>query len=244
MSFRFCGGPLDLDQRLACGRELIELGERTGQEIFIGVGCQQLWWCYRELGDRAATEHWHAAAAQRVRWPDLEQLSQVACFAMLDGDLDRAERTLEEMDRIERGRDQYVSSKPSIIAAMRGWLPDPDRLRTRIESAPHDRWFLEALLARVLARTGRTAESRDLLDAARARAYAPRYAPLWWMTAISCLADAAAAASTSSAPATSLSCSSRSPAHGSMRASRCGTPSTGSAPSPSSPPMTLQRHSE
>ena len=76
MSFRFCGGPLDLDQKLACGRELLELGERTGQDIFTTVGCQQLSWCYCELGDRAAMEQWHDAAALRVRWPDLEQLNR------------------------------------------------------------------------------------------------------------------------------------------------------------------------
>ena len=76
MSFRFCGGPLDVDRKLACGRELIELGERTGQEIFTVVGYQQLWWCHRELGDRAAMAQWDAAAARRVRGPDLEQLSQ------------------------------------------------------------------------------------------------------------------------------------------------------------------------
>ena len=41
-------------QRIACGHELIELGDRTGQDVFSIVGCQQLWWCYCQLGDRAA----------------------------------------------------------------------------------------------------------------------------------------------------------------------------------------------
>ncbi len=30
---RFCGGPMEMDQRLACGQELLELGKRTGREF-------------------------------------------------------------------------------------------------------------------------------------------------------------------------------------------------------------------
>ena len=61
-----------------------------------------------------------------------------------------------------------------------------------VQSDPHDRWYHEALLAWVLARTGRPSEAQPLLDAARARAYEPRYARMPWTVAMSFLADAAA----------------------------------------------------
>ena len=192
MSFRFCGGPLDLDQKLDCGRELLDLGERTGQEIFTTVGCQHLSWCYCELGDRAAMNQWHDAAALRVRWPDLEQLNQVSQIQMLDGDLDGASNTVDDMERVEGSIKPYVEPKRFVIADLRGHLPDADQLRAALESDPHDAWQLEALLARSLARTGRLREAEALLEAARSRAYEPRYAPLPWTLAISCLAEAAA----------------------------------------------------
>ena len=88
LSYRFRGGPLELDERLACGNELVELGDRIGVEVFSYVGRQQLWWCYRELGDREQMDRWYAEAADRMRLPDLEQLSYAPSVALLDGDLD------------------------------------------------------------------------------------------------------------------------------------------------------------
>ena len=191
MSYRFCGGPFEADQRIRCGHELIELGERTGQEIFSLVGCEQLCWCHRELGDRAEMDRWRAAAAQIARGPDIEQLSQTAGAALLDGDLDRAQQITDDIARIEGERRSYTTGMRRLINNCRGRLTDRARLHARMDSHPSDRWLIEALLARTLARTRRTSDAVPLLDAARARSYVPRRSQTWTM-AMGCLADAAA----------------------------------------------------
>ena len=91
LSQRFRGGPLELDERLECGSELVELGDRLNVEVFSSVGRQQLWWCYRELGEREQADRWYAEAAERMPLPDLEQLSYPPSVALLDGDLRRAD---------------------------------------------------------------------------------------------------------------------------------------------------------
>jgi hypothetical protein len=63
LSYRLCGGPLDIEMRIACGTELIEIGDQTGLEVFTCVGRQQLWWCHRELGDRDEMDRWYESAA-------------------------------------------------------------------------------------------------------------------------------------------------------------------------------------
>jgi hypothetical protein len=97
LSFRFCGGPTQLEERMACGVELAELGDRIGSELFSYVGRQQLCWCYQELGDREQTARWFAAAAARMRVPDIEQLSQPPTEAILDGDLQLAEKLTDAL---------------------------------------------------------------------------------------------------------------------------------------------------
>ena len=82
LSYHFCGGPMDLEERLACGNELVELGDRLGVEVFSYVGCQQLWWCYRELGDRDADGPLVRRGGERMRLPDLEQLSYAPSVAL------------------------------------------------------------------------------------------------------------------------------------------------------------------
>ena len=89
-----------MEERLACGRELIELGDTTGLEVFACVGRQQMAYCYRELGDRDEMDRWCAAARARVHGPDTEQLSYAASIALLDGDLDRAERITTEIEQM------------------------------------------------------------------------------------------------------------------------------------------------
>ena len=91
LSQRFRGGPLELDERLECGSELVELGDRLNVEVFSSVGRQQLWWCYRELGEREQADHWYGEAAERMPLPDLEQLSYPPSVALLDGDLRHAD---------------------------------------------------------------------------------------------------------------------------------------------------------
>ena len=99
LSYRLCGGPLDIEQRIACGTELIGIGDQTGLEVFACVGRQQLWWCHRELGDRDEMDRWYQSAGQLVRGPDVEQLSHPPAVALMDGDLDRAEHLTKTVHR-------------------------------------------------------------------------------------------------------------------------------------------------
>ena len=191
LSYRWCGGPLEMDQRIACGHELIELGERTGQDVFSIVGSQQLWWCYCQLGDRAAMTRWGDAAGRLVRGPDLEQLSFASFVAYLDGDLDRADEITDEVARIEGAHPAYSASVRFIIQDIRGRLASPNALRAVIASRPARRAFLEPVIARALARTGNTDEAKRLLGEIRTRGYLLPTSPEWVVT-MSCLAEAAA----------------------------------------------------
>ena len=110
LSYRFCGGPLDLAERLACGTELVELGDRIGVELFSYIGCQQLWWCYRELGDRDQMDDWYAEATRRIRLPDVEQMSYAPSVALLDGDLPHVQRTT---DVLSEAWDETASAVPT-----------------------------------------------------------------------------------------------------------------------------------
>lgn len=190
MSYRWCGGPFEMDQRFAVGHELIELGERTGQDVFSMVGCQQLFWCHRQLGDRASMAKWDGAATRLVRGPDLEQLSQIVTVALLDGELDRADEVISEMARLEGANGIYSEGSRFVVDDVRGRLVGSDDLHAFIESRPRERSALEPFLARVLARTGQTEKATRLLDDIRARGYVPRTSNRW-TTAMSCLAEAA-----------------------------------------------------
>ena len=98
LSQRFSLETVEIDQRLACGQELIELGDRSGLGVLSCVGRQQLWWCDRELGDRDEMNRWYEAAEEWVHGPDIEQISQAATVALIDGDLERAERITDQID--------------------------------------------------------------------------------------------------------------------------------------------------
>ena len=95
--WRFCGGPFDMEQRLACGRELIDLGRTTGVDLFVAVGAEQLWWCHRELGELDEMHAWYEEAAGYLHAPDLEQRSQIASVALLRGDLRAVERQADAL---------------------------------------------------------------------------------------------------------------------------------------------------
>ncbi len=155
LSYRFRGGPLELDERLACGNELVELGDRLGVEVFSYVGCQQLWWCYRELGDREQMDRWYAEAASRMRLPDLEQHSYPPSVALLDGDLTRAEHTTKLLSDAwgeTRLGHLYAAGLRMAIEDNRGRLPDPGELERALASGTVYPEVLQAQLARSWAR--------------------------------------------------------------------------------------------
>ena len=179
LSQRFRGGPLELDERLECGSELVELGDRLNVEVFSSVGRQQLWWCYRELGEREQADHWYGEAAERMPLPDLEQLSYPPSVALLDGDLRRADHLTNVLSDahgdtpLGRG---YAAVLRMAIANHRGRLPDPGLLERMLAS---NIWFSElvkGLLGRSLARSGRLADARQLLDSARRDGFSAGYA--------------------------------------------------------------------
>ena len=181
MSFRFCGGPRDGEQRIACGHELIELGDRTGLGLLSAVGRQQLWWCHRELGHRDEMDRWTAAAADRIRWPDCEQSSQDVAVALLDGDLDRAERclrTLYDAARPVALTREYGDNARNGITATRGHRLPSSALEQMLSdvSSPIHVDVLTAVYAHQLACEGRTDLAAELLDQASRRAFVPRYA--------------------------------------------------------------------
>ena len=181
LPYRFCLDTVDIDQRLACGQELIELGDRTGLEVFACVGRQQLWWCYRELGDRDEMDRWYEAAAERVHGPDIEQLSHAAAVALMEGDLERAERITDEIEDVWHASilgHLYAEALRLGIAAYRGQMGYHDVLERQHTAgeAPFSPELIEPLLARGFARTGRTSQARDMLDRARRRGFPTMYA--------------------------------------------------------------------
>ena len=197
LSQRFRGGPLELDERLECGSELVELGDRLNVEVFSSVGRQQLWWCYRELGEREQADHWYAEAAERMPLPDLEQLSYPPSVALLDGDLRRADHLTNVLSDangdtpLGRG---YAAVLRMAIANHRGRLPDPEFLERMLAS---NIWFSElvkGLLGRSLARSGRLADARQLLDSARRDGFSAGYAARGGALSATCWAEVAAIA--------------------------------------------------
>lgn len=194
MTFRFCGGPLEMDERLACGHELLELGGSTGQTVFTLIGCQQLFWCHRERGDVEEMARWQNAAASRLHGPDLEQLSLEAAVAVLDGNLALATSLADGVEMIAdpvSATASYVAPLRRAIADLRGHLPDRGRLRRRIDDSTVYRAMLEAMLGRALARAGRSKQAQAMLDAAARGEFEPRYEPNTSTTAGSCWAETA-----------------------------------------------------
>ena len=84
-------GDLVVDRAIALypqHTELVELGDRLGVEVFSYVGFQQLWWCYRELGDRDQMDRWYAETAPADARPRRRAaLVPPLPLALLDGDL-------------------------------------------------------------------------------------------------------------------------------------------------------------
>jgi DNA-binding CsgD family transcriptional regulator len=191
MAYRWGGGPFAMGQRIACGHELIALGERTGQDVFSIVGCQQLAWCHRQLGDRAALTRWHAAAARLVRGPDLEQLSIDLSIAVLDGDLDRADQITADVVGVQGLDRVYADGCTICVDDTRGRLLGRKVVEDAIADAPVSRWHLEPFLARTLVRSGQADRAGRLLVESRARGYGPPASNRWTMV-MSCLAETAA----------------------------------------------------
>ena len=197
MSYRHCGGPLDSEQRIACGHELIELGERTGMEVLTSVGLQQLWWCHRQMGDREEMDAWTAAAAARVRGPDCEQRSHEVSVAMLDGDLERTERLLVHLADAARPVGYlatYVDPMREAIDDIRGRPVPADVLEHVLLTMP-DHPFRDALAAfwaRVLVRSGQPEPAAELLRSAGRRGFGPAYVGRAWTTEVCYWAEVAA----------------------------------------------------
>jgi pentatricopeptide repeat protein len=133
---------------------------------------------------------WADASARLVRGPDVEQLTFGFCVALLDGDLDRADEITDEIARIEGAHPNYSKALRFDLGNIRGRLTNPNVLRAIIASRPVERGFCEAVIARVLARTGRTDEACRLIGEIRARGYLPPTSARWAMT-MSCLSEAA-----------------------------------------------------
>jgi DNA-binding NarL/FixJ family response regulator len=191
MAYRWSGGALAMDQRIACGHELLELGERTGEDVFALVGCQQLAWCHSQLCDRDELVRWFAAADRLARGPDIEQLTIELSIALLDSDLRSAARLASEIVDLEGPGRPYGDGAWFLVRELRGQLLAPEVYERAIAARPDHRWFLEAFLARVWARTRQTASARRVLGEIRARGYGPRGANEWTST-MTTVAEAAA----------------------------------------------------
>ena len=195
LSRRFSFQTVDMEQRLACGAELIELGERTGLEVFACVGRQHLWWCHRELGDRDEMDRWYRSAAEHVRGPDLEQASNPPAVALMDGDLERAEQLTDELSDVwdtSRLGTLYAGSLRLFIRDCRGRTPDPQQMERQLRGRTPYRDVVEALLARAWARAARPSRAQELLDEARDGGWPPMYAGYTGAWAVSCWAEVAA----------------------------------------------------
>jgi DNA-binding NarL/FixJ family response regulator len=204
LSYRFCGRPGDTDQRLACGHELIELGDRTGLELFACVGRQQLWWCHRELGNRDEMDHWYQAAAEHVHGPDLEQLSHAAAVALMEGDLARAEQLTGVIEDIWESNDQGSVYAVSLRSALNDWrerTSDLDAVERQLAADGSDfAEIVEPHQACGRARRGQVTRAHEMLDHARRRGFPPMYAGWggamgvgFWAETAAIVRDAAAA---------------------------------------------------
>jgi ATP/maltotriose-dependent transcriptional regulator MalT len=205
LSFRFSGGPFDIEERTACGHELIALGDVTGLEVFACAGRQQLWWCAREMGDVDEMDRWYESAREHVKGRDVEQLSHEAIVALLRGDLDRARDLTDDLAEFARGlrlEEVYVPLLRQAISDCRGRTPDVERMR-RLTATLHGRTgaLMRALLADSCARTGLLAEAQALLDDARKAGFAEYsmcvewlMVAAWWAETAALTGDVAAAA--------------------------------------------------
>jgi DNA-binding NarL/FixJ family response regulator len=190
MAARWGGGPFAMSQRLACGHELVELGERTGQDVFTLVGCQQLAWCHDQLGDLEGILRWRDAARRLVRGPDLEQLTIELTLAVRSGDLVKAERISAEIVDLDGPHGVYGGGSRACLNEVRGRPLAPATIEAAIDADPALRWRLEPVLARSLARAGHVRRATAVLAEVRARGYGPRSSVRWTM-AMGALAEAA-----------------------------------------------------
>jgi DNA-binding CsgD family transcriptional regulator len=195
LSWRFCGGPLDVQRRLACGHELVELGDRMGEQVLCYVGHQQLAWCHRELGDVDAMASALAESARRMTVPDLEQVSLDACAALLAGDLagaDTITRHLKDVTPSATMASGYTEPLRLAIDELRGGglrREQAEAMAANLDGLR--RFWWEAALARLLARTGLRKRAAAMLAAAADRQFEPRYAPHRSTSIGSCWAEVA-----------------------------------------------------
>ena len=194
LPYRFCLPTVDMDERIACGHELIKLGDLTGLEVFACVGRQQLWWCYRELGNRDAMERWFEAAAERTRRPDIEQASQAAAVALIDGDLNLAEWLNNEIAEVWQSTTLAAVYTAGVRWTIEAWRGHTSHLADveRLVAGGYFQGLLNPALALGWARAGRSAKARDLLDQARQRGFPPMYAGRGGSAPISQWAETAA----------------------------------------------------
>jgi DNA-binding CsgD family transcriptional regulator len=191
-----------MEQRLACGQELIALGDQTGMEVFACVGRQQMWWCHRELGNRDEMDRWYESAAERIVGPDFEQIAHAASVALMDGDLARAERFTVELaefpDSVDVGR-IYAEPLRDAILDFRGRIPDPDRSERLLAAWPSWPRHADASVALARARGGDLTGAQKMLDHAIQRGFSPTYTGYTWTQSICCWAEIAAIVADSSA---------------------------------------------
>ncbi len=187
--WRFCGGPFDVEQRIACGRELVDLGRTTGVRLFAVAGREQLWWCSRELGDLDESRAWYEEAAAYLYAPDLEQRSHIAALALLRGDLRAAEQEAHDMDD-SGGKGSlariYASAILGGVARLRGQLDDPAFLERAMRARP-SQMDLRPRLGLALARSGQTIEAAAQLGEARERGFGVgAWRPTWrgWLPSV------------------------------------------------------------
>ena len=196
LSFRFSGGPFDIEARTACGHELVALGDVTGLEVFAYAGRQTLWWCAREMGDIDEVDRWYESARQHVKGRDVEQLSHEATVALLRGDLDRARELTDDLAELAHGlrlEDLYGPMLRHVIRDCRGRTPDVERLR-HITTTLQGRTgaFMRALLADSCARTGLLSEAQMMLDDARRTGFDEYSMCVEWPTLVAWWGDTAA----------------------------------------------------
>ena len=186
---RFCGGPFDMELRLACGRELVDLGRTTGIRLFAVVGRQQLWWCHRELGDLDEMRAWDEAAAAHLYAPDLEQRSQIGALALLRGDLCAAERQAHDLSETPGPgglNDVYAMAILDEVGILRGRVDDPVQLASMLSSFPAA-LDLGPRIGLAFARRGQLTEAATHLATARERGFeADASVPTWlgWLPAV------------------------------------------------------------
>ncbi|MGH9270368.1 MAG: response regulator transcription factor, partial [Ilumatobacteraceae bacterium] len=162
---------------------------------FSYTGRLQLAWCHRELGQVDEMARWQAEAARRTSIPDIEQASNDACAALLEGDLARAETLTERMEDLRPFAKQtfvWVPPLRQAIGDVRGAPRDLRKLDAAVRrSEGVARFRLDAVLGRLLARAGQQRRAGELLADAADRGFESHYAPHWSTTIGSCWAEVA-----------------------------------------------------